>query len=104
MRRLDVEPSQNVFGDSSNRIVKWLANSYNKLWDKIRRNFSLTAWYKHLSLCGESYFRPPIWAFLIILLFTGIDWILGNFGLTEYKSLVITIGRSCYRNLELVQI
>lgn len=54
MLRLDVSAR------FSNKILKMI-----ELW--LRRNFSLIGIYKYLSLYGESYFRPTIWAFIIII-------------------------------------
>lgn len=54
MRRLDV--STIIENKNLKKIVLW-----------IKRNCSLLAIYKHLSLYGESYIRPAIFAFVVIV-------------------------------------
>ncbi len=70
MRRLNVDTR------FKNRAVK-----NGVLW--LKRNLSLLAIYKYLSLYGESYHRLTVLAISIILSFAAINWLTGGYELGE---------------------
>jgi uncharacterized protein YjbI with pentapeptide repeats len=70
MRRLDV--NTNIMNEKIRNIVLWF-----------KRNFSLLCLYKHLSLYGESYVRPMMWAIIVIVSYPMLMYWLFNASLPQ---------------------
>jgi hypothetical protein len=58
------------------------------LWFK--RNFSFLGLYKHICLYGESYYRPAIWAIIIILSYPTLMHWLFNASLPQSDDFLLT--------------
>ncbi len=81
MRRFDV--NTNIRNEKIKKVVLWF-----------KRNFSLLGLYKHLSLYGESYKLPIIWAFIVIISYPMLMHWLFNASLPQSNDFLYTYLRT----------